>query len=94
MAKGKKTGGRTKGTPNKATADVKAMARAYGPSVIEGLARLFKEADSDAAKISAGKEILDRAYGKATQPLAGDDDLPAIRAALSVAFVGVREPES
>lgn len=43
------------------------------------LARLAKEADSDAAKIAAGRELLDRGYGKATQPIAGDDDAPPIR---------------
>jgi hypothetical protein len=48
----------------------------------------MKEADSDAAKISACNAILDRAYGKASQPIGGDDDMPAIRAALKVAFVG------
>lgn len=42
------------------------------------LARLAKEADSDAAKIAAGRELLDRGYGKATQPIAGDDDAPPI----------------
>lgn len=91
MAKGQKTGGRTKGTLNKATRDIKEIARGHGPEVIEGFVRLFRDADSDAAKIAAGKEILDRAYGKSTQPIAGDDDMPAIRAALKVAFVG---PES
>ncbi len=91
MAKGQKTGGRTKGTLNKATKDVKELARRRGPAVIEGFWRLFNEADSDAAKIAAGKEILDRAYGKATQPIAGDDTLPAILHALSVGFVGAKE---
>lgn len=80
--------GRPKGALNKATKDVKEMARRHGPAVIEGLARLFQEADSDAAKIAAGKELLDRAYGKATQPIAGDDDLPAIKQALTIGFFG------
>ena len=85
---GQKFGGRKAGTPNKATKDIKEIARAHGPEVIEGFWRLFKEADSDSARIAAGKEILDRAYGRPTQPIAGDDDMPAIRAALRVAFIG------
>ena len=80
--------GRTAGTMNKATADVKALASKYGPEVIAGFIRLFREADSDAARIAAGKELLDRAYGRATQPLSGDATMDAIRVALSVGFVG------
>ncbi len=40
MAKGKKTGGRKKGTPNKATADIEAKLTALGCDPIEGLARI------------------------------------------------------
>ena len=90
MAKGQKTGGRTKGVPNKATKDIKEIARAHGPEVIEGFWRLFKEADSDQAKIAAGKEILDRAYGKSTLPLSGDDDAPAIKVISELVLRGVR----
>lgn len=90
MAKGQKTGGRTKGVPNKATKDIKELARTHGPEVIEGFWRLFKEADSDAAKIAAGREILDRAYGKATQPIAGDEDGAAIRVINEIVLRGIR----
>lgn len=89
-------GGRQKGTPNKATADVKALAGKYGPKAVDALAVLAglktggKPAESEAARVAALKEILDRAYGKASQPIGGADDLPAIRTALEVAFVGVR----
>lgn len=80
--------GRKAGVPNKSTADVKALASKHGPDAIATLAKLVKEADTDSARIAACKELLDRAYGKSTQPIAGDDDMPAIRAALKVAFVG------
>lgn len=82
--------GRPKGALNKATKDIKELARAHGPEVIEGFWRLFKEADSDAAKIAAGRELLDRAYGKATQPLSGDDDAPAIKVISELVLRGVR----
>ncbi|WP_457797619.1 hypothetical protein [Methylocystis sp. S23] len=39
---------------------------------INELARLAREAESDAAKIAAIKELLDRGYGKAPQPIDGD----------------------
>jgi hypothetical protein len=80
--------GRPKGALNKATRDIKELARAHGPEVVEGLVRLFREADSDAAKIAAAREILDRGYGKATQPVAGDDSMPAIKQALTIGFFG------
>jgi hypothetical protein len=67
MARGKKTGGRKAGTPNKATADVKELAQAHGPAAITELARLAGAAESEQARVAACREILDRAYGKATQ---------------------------
>jgi hypothetical protein len=67
--KGVKQGGRKPGTPNKATAEVKAYAQQYAPAVLEELARLATKAKSEQARVAAGKEILDRAYGKATQPM-------------------------
>ncbi len=70
--------GRQPGQRNKATAQVKELAAQHGPDAIKTLAKLAKEADSDAAKISACKELLDRAYGKATQTIAGDPDAPLV----------------
>lgn len=81
MAKPKgspKTGGRVAGKPNKATADVKALAGQYGPAAINTLAVLMVKADTDATKVSAAKELLDRAYGKASQTIAGDPLAPLI----------------
>lgn len=69
MALGRKTGGRTKGTPNKATADVKAAAQAYTAEAVEKLADIMRNSDSDAAKVAAIKELLDRGHGKSTQSI-------------------------
>ncbi len=76
---GERRGGRQKGTPNKATADVKEAARQHGAAAVERLAYLMMHAESEAAQVAAIKEILDRGYGKATQPVSGDDDAPPIR---------------
>lgn len=73
MAKGIKTGGRTKGTPNRATHDIKEAARIHGPRALEVLSSLMETAGNEAARIAAAKEILDRAYGKATQPIANEE---------------------
>jgi hypothetical protein len=56
--------GRPKGSPNKATAAVRALAQEYGPEAIKELARLAKGAESEAARVSACEKLLDRAYGK------------------------------
>lgn len=71
--------GRPKGARNKTTAEVKALAQEHGPAAIKTLAKLAKEADSDAAKIAACRELLDRAYGKAAQPVGGGDGTDPIK---------------
>lgn len=59
--------GRKKGTPNKATADIKALAQQYGPEAIMTLAKIMQTGDSDKAKTAAARELLDRGYGKSVQ---------------------------
>jgi len=81
MAAGRKTGGRVAGTPNKATAEIKDIARSYGPEAIERLWKLAKGAESEQAQVAACKEILDRGYGKPSQSVAigQDPDLEPLR---------------
>jgi hypothetical protein len=64
--------GRKPGTPNKDTASVKALAFEHVPKALKILARLADYGESDAVKVSACKELLDRAIGKAIQPHAGE----------------------
>jgi hypothetical protein len=45
---GERRGGRQKGTPNKATAEVKLLAQKYAPAAIEELGRLSTGAESEA----------------------------------------------
>ena len=73
---GERRGGRKPGVPNKATAEVRSLAREHGPAAIQELARLAKEAQSEQARISACNALLNRAYGRsqASQPV--ELDLP------------------
>lgn len=71
-----KTGGRKKGTLNKSTVEIKTLAQKHGAEAIGILAVLMKTSDSDTAKISAAKELLDRGYGKAAQSITGPDGVP------------------
>lgn len=72
--KGQRIGGRQKGTPNKATAEIRDLARKHTPEALKELARLSTQAESEQARVSAIKELFDRAYGKATQVLANESD--------------------
>jgi hypothetical protein len=73
-------GGRQKGTPNKATADIRALAQPYGASAIAALAQLagliagMPAAESEATRVAAIKELLDRGFGRAAQPVVGDTE--------------------
>lgn len=74
---GKKTGGRKKGVPNKATADVKAAAQKHGAKAIETLAKIMSDTKSPVqARVAAANAILDRGYGKAPQAITGEDGGP------------------
>jgi hypothetical protein len=73
---GERRGGRQAGTPNKSTAEIKALAQKYGPLALKELARLLRKAESEQARVAAAKELLDRAYGKAPQAITGDEGGP------------------
>lgn len=67
---GKREGaGRPAGAPNKATAEVMALAQQYTEDAVKELARLALHAESEQARVSAIKELLDRGYGKSKQAL-------------------------
>jgi hypothetical protein len=74
-----RTGGRKRGTPNKATADVKALASVHAPEAIGVLVAIMNStASSDAARVAAARDLLDRAFGRAHQRIeaTGKDGAP------------------
>jgi hypothetical protein len=78
--------------PNKATLEIKELARAYGPEAVAELARIAGltkgiPSDSEQTRVAAIKELLDRGYGKSTQPISGDENAPPVNLALQVNFV-------
>ena len=82
---GERRGGRKAGTPNKVTAEIKALAAEHAPAIIKELVRLATKAKNEATRVAAGKELLDRAFGKAPQALVGDPKNPL---AAQIAVVG------
>ncbi len=92
--KGRKTGGRQPGSLNKITADIRELAGQHGPAVIAELARLATEADSEQVRVSAGRELLDRGFGKPAQsrdPIddhrADDEEVSDLEIARRVAYL-------
>ncbi len=63
-----KTGGRQKGTPNKATADIKAALRMHGDEFVEALIELTKS-DDERVRLGALQTAFDRGFGKAVQTI-------------------------
>lgn len=70
---GERRGGRVKGVPNKATAEIKAIAQPYSAKAVSTLAHIMENGKSERARVSAANSILDRAWGKAPQAVTGPD---------------------
>ena len=56
-----------------ATDRVREAIRAHVPAAIAELARLAREASSEAARVSAINALIDRGYGGLKDPAEGDD---------------------
>jgi hypothetical protein len=65
---------------SKTAAQIKALARKHSRAAIKTLAAIMNQADGPAtARVSAAQALLDRGWGKAAQPIAGDEDgLPVL----------------
>lgn len=68
-APGERRGGRKPGTPNKSTAEIKAIASKYTPRALEVLAHLMENAQSEQARVAAANALLDRGHGKPHQTM-------------------------
>ena len=76
--------GRKPGVPNKQTVEIRTIAMQYGPAAIAALAAMAglapgTPAESETARIAALREVLDRGFGRSTQPLSGDADAPPLQ---------------
>ena len=66
--------GRKKGSKHLLTADLKAACREHMPVIIAELVNIATKGETHAARVAAIKELLDRGYGKAVQPVDGDGE--------------------
>ena len=73
---------------SKAAVQVKALARRHSRSAIKVLAAIMNQADGPAtARVSAAQALLDRGWGKAAQPLAGEEGGLAVLARIERVIV-------
>jgi hypothetical protein len=71
MALGRKTGGRQVGTPNKATADVKAKLAAMGADPIRGMA-LIAMGEVPCVQCKGGAPDCPRCHGTGQEPISAE----------------------
>lgn len=69
---GERFGGRQKGTPNKASADIKAAFSKHGLALVKAVMELTRSADEN-VRLRALALAFDRGFGKAPQPVTGAD---------------------
>jgi hypothetical protein len=58
--------------------ELRRLARKHTSAAIQKPVRIMETGDSEQACIAAANSILDRGWGKPTQPIAGDDDAPPV----------------
>ncbi len=66
MALGRKTGGRQKGAPNRATRELKAAFQKHGDDLVGALLALTKS-DDERVRLGAIQAALDRGWGRPSQ---------------------------
>ncbi len=76
-------------------ADLRDLARQHAAAAVKELARLSLKARSEAVRVAAARELLDRGYGKATQIVEGSlvDRAPLPSELPLVQFIFADKPE-
>ncbi|MEG9529622.1 MAG: DUF5681 domain-containing protein [Hyphomicrobiales bacterium] len=71
----------------KASAKVRDLAREYTEQALQVLVQIAIEGESEAARVAAANAILDRGYGKPSQPIDGDGEGGPIPTGMTVTFI-------
>src|SRR5215813_11867527 len=72
-----------------ALAEVKQLARQHTVLAIQKLAHIAEHGQAEMAQIAAANALLDRGWGRPTQPVSGDDEMPSI----GIGFGALNEAE-
>jgi hypothetical protein len=62
----------------KVVADIQELARQYTPTALKTLHHIAERGKQESARVAASTALLDRAWGRPTQPLAGDINAPPV----------------
>lgn len=76
VKKGVTKGGRKAGVPNNIPPDIKHLARKYAVESIETVYRVMKRSKFEQNRVAAAQILMDRGFGKPTQAIAGDPEMP------------------
>ncbi|MGB9880386.1 MAG: DUF5681 domain-containing protein [Anaerolineae bacterium] len=74
----------------KAEGHVRELARSYTEEAIRTLAELMRTAKNERVRCAAAEALLDRAWGKPTQLVAGDPEFDPVRLAVHMTADDVR----
>lgn len=61
---------------SKAPIDIRSLARNHTEAAINTLAGISSNGKQESARVAAAQALLDRGWGKPTQPISGDDENP------------------
>lgn len=80
----------------KTPSDIRSLARSHTETALNVLAGIMRQDEAPAAaRVAAANSLLDRGWGKPTQPIAGDDNAPAVKLETIVrTIVDPRNPDS
>lgn len=60
---------------SKSLTEIRSLARSYTEMAIQTLAGIAQNGEQEAARVRAAEALLDRGWGKATQPISGDEEM-------------------
>lgn len=69
--------GRQRGTPNRSTREIRAVAQRHGAKAVRELVRLMTKSTNEATRMKAAVELLDRGYGRPITPNVQGNFFPA-----------------
>src|SRR5204863_7741321 len=58
--------------------DIRDLAREHTETAINALVRIAESGKQESARVAAASALLDRGWGRPTQPIAGDNDMPPV----------------
>ena len=58
--------------------DIRALARQHTEAAVNTLVSIAEDGKQESARVAAATALLDRGWGRPTQPISGDDQMPPV----------------